>query len=126
LPWYIVGDYNVTRFPSERLCKACLCPAIVEFYDFSFDQGLMDLPLVGGAFTWSNNQSWSRINRFLVSSEWEAEFLGVSQRSLPRLCLDHFPILLDCGDLHRGSRSFKFENIWLKSERFMDRVKQWW
>jgi hypothetical protein len=50
----------------------------------------------------------------------------VSQRRLPRLCSDHFPILLDCGDFHRGSRPFKFENMWLKFEGFVDRVKQWW
>jgi hypothetical protein len=69
---------------------------------------------VGGTFTWSNNQEypyWSRIDRFLVSSEWEAQFLGVSQRRLPRLFSDHLSILLDCGDFHRGrpgSRPFKF------------------
>ena len=39
--------------------------------DFIFDQGLMDLPLVGGIFTWSNNWDlpfWSTINKCLVSS----------------------------------------------------------
>jgi hypothetical protein len=32
----------------------------------------MDLPHVGGSLTWSNNRdspSWSRLDRFLVSSE---------------------------------------------------------
>jgi hypothetical protein len=36
---------------------------------------LMDLPFVGGTFTWSNNQessSWSIIDRLLVSPEWKA------------------------------------------------------
>jgi hypothetical protein len=42
------------------------------------------------------------------------------------VCSDHFPVLLDCGDFQRGSRYFKFENMWLKSEGFVDRVKQWW
>jgi hypothetical protein len=35
----------------------------------------MDLALAGGTFTWSNNgdvPTWSRIDIFLVSSEWEA------------------------------------------------------
>jgi endonuclease/exonuclease/phosphatase family metal-dependent hydrolase len=76
-----------------------------EFSYFIFYQSLMDLPVVGGTFTWSNNQEypyWSRIDRFLVSSEWEAQFLGVSQRRLPRLFSDHLSILLDCGDFHRG------------------------
>jgi hypothetical protein len=44
--------------------------AMMEFSDFIFEQGLMNLPLAGGTFTWSNNQenpSWSRLDRFLVS-----------------------------------------------------------
>ena len=35
-----------------------------------FYHDMMDLPLVGGTFTWLNNQdtpSWLRIDRFLVS-----------------------------------------------------------
>jgi hypothetical protein len=40
--------------------------------------------------------------------------------------LDHFPILLDCGDFHGGSRPLRFENMWLKSEGFVDRVKWMW
>lgn len=70
--------------------------------------------------------TWSRIDRFLVSPEWEAQFSGVSHRRLPTLFSDHFLILLDCGDFHGGSRPFKFENMWLKSEAFVDKVKQWW
>jgi hypothetical protein len=34
----------------------------------------MDIPLMGGSFTWSSNKdppSWSRIDIFLVSSDWE-------------------------------------------------------
>jgi endonuclease/exonuclease/phosphatase family metal-dependent hydrolase len=59
----------------------------------------MDLPLMDETFTWSNNRdtsSWSRIDRFLVSPEWEAQYSGVTQRRFPRPCSDHFPILLDC------------------------------
>jgi hypothetical protein len=44
---------------------------------------------------------------------------------LPKLCSEHFLILLDCGDFHRGIRYFKFENMRLKYESFVDRVKKW-
>jgi hypothetical protein len=33
---------------------------------------------------------------------------------------------VDCGGIPRAKRYFKFENTWLKSEGFVDRVKQWW
>jgi len=48
------------------------------------------------------------------------------QKRLPRLCYDHFPILLDCGGVHWGSRPFKFKNMWLKAEGFVDRARLWW
>jgi hypothetical protein len=77
LPWCIGGDFNVTRFPAERSRDVCLNAAMMEFSDFIFEQDLMDLPFAGGPFTWSNNQeipSWSRLDRFLVSSDWEVKF----------------------------------------------------
>jgi hypothetical protein len=126
LLWCIGGDFNVTCFPSEILGDARFCPAMVGFFDFEL--GLMDIPLVGGNFTWSNNRdllSWSRIDRFSLSLDWDAKFPDLSQRRLPRLCSDRFPILLDCGSVHCGRRYFKFENIWLKAEGFVDKVRQW-
>jgi len=86
----------------------------------------MDLPLVSGSYTWSNNRessSWSKIDKFLVSPAWETQFPGLSQRRLPRLCSDHVPNLHERCDFHRSSRYFKFENMWLKSEGFVNRVK---
>jgi hypothetical protein len=38
---------------------------------------------------------------------------------------DHFPLMLGCGVLG-SSKYFKFENMWLKSEGFMYRVRTWW
>jgi hypothetical protein len=85
--------------------------------------------LVGGRFTWSNGcevEAWLKIDRFLLSTEWEEHFPDVSQKRLPRLVSDHFPLMLDCGVGSRGRRSFKFENMWLHSVNFVDQVKQWW
>ena len=62
---------------------------MTDFADFIADQGLMDLPLAGGVSTWSNTMSWSRLDRFLVSPEWEMNFLGLIQKKLLRVCSDH-------------------------------------
>lgn len=34
--------------------------------------------------------------------------------------------MLDCGVGSRGSRSFKFENMRLQSDDFVEKVKMWW
>ena len=74
----------------------------------------MDIPLVGGNFTWSNNldcPSWSGIDRFPLFPDWEAWFPYVSNRKISRILLDHFPLLLVCDVVVKRSLYFKFENI---------------
>jgi hypothetical protein len=50
----------------------------------------------------------------------------MSQKRMPKLCSNHFSILLDCGGIQSGGRYFKFKNMWLKAEGFVGRVKRWW
>lgn len=77
------GDFNVTRFPSERSGEARFCPAMMEFENFIFYKELMDILFLGGSFTWSNSRypsSWSRIDRFLVSPDCQAQYPELSQK----------------------------------------------
>lgn len=68
---------------------------------------------------------WSKVDRFLLSLDWEAHFPNVSQRRLPKNLSDHFSLLLHCVDVVRSRGYFKFENMGLKYESFVERVNQW-
>ena len=68
----------------------------------------------------------SRIDRILVSVDWVDHFGIVSQRVLPCVISDHCPLLVEAGGVDRGRCAFKFENMWLGVEGFVERVKQWW
>ena len=64
----------MVRFPSERLGCTRLTPHMLDFSDFIETSHLIDLPLGGGPYTWSSgsaNPLMSRIDKFLISSEWE-------------------------------------------------------
>nr|XP_023922896.1 uncharacterized protein LOC112034312 [Quercus suber] len=129
VPWCVGGNFNVVRFPSERAGATVFTAAMLEFSKFISEQGLIDIPLEGGTFTWSNScevASKARLDKFLFSPDWEDKFLTVCQRRMSRLLLDHFPIVLEGGSLHWGRRPFRFENMWLKDEGFMERVRSWW
>ncbi|XP_041012226.1 exodeoxyribonuclease-like [Juglans microcarpa x Juglans regia] len=106
VPWCMGGDFNITRFPSARSGNSHISTAMEEFSEFMFDLDLMDLPLIGGKFTWSNSRGWSRLDRFIISPSWEAHFPELRQKRLAQVCSDHFPILLDCGGVHRGCQYF--------------------
>ena len=76
-----------------------------RFLEIIEDLELKDVPLVGGPFTWNggvNNQTFSRLDRFLINEGWDNHFGDVRQCVLPRPVSDHFPILLDVGGVRRG------------------------
>uniref|UniRef100_A0A2N9F7C8 Reverse transcriptase domain-containing protein n=1 Tax=Fagus sylvatica TaxID=28930 RepID=A0A2N9F7C8_FAGSY len=128
-PWCIFGDFNVVRFPSERRGCVRVTPAMEEFSDFIDGFNLIDLPLNGGLYSWCNgaaNPSMSRIDRVLVSTDWEEHYPDVVQKLMPKPISDHNPVLLEAGGMARGKSSFKFENMWLKVPEFVDKVQKWW
>ena len=58
-----------------------LTPAMELFSEFVEDFNLIDLPLEGGSYTWSRGSvqpSMSRIDRVLVSQDWEEQYPDVT------------------------------------------------
>ncbi|WMV37016.1 hypothetical protein MTR67_030401 [Solanum verrucosum] len=100
-----------------------------EFSDFIEDMGLIDLQMENATFTWykgDNHEVASRIDRILFSKEWEESFNDLKVIPLQRIISDHVPLALQGGTWNKNKRYFKFENWWLDTEGFTDRVKDWW
>ena len=103
-PWCSMGDFNVVRYPSERLEGNRFSPEMTAFSDFITELNLVDLSLHGGSFTWSNGSeqpSMSRIDKVLISVDWEEHFPDVIQNPLPRMILDHNPLMVVVGGMAR-------------------------
>lgn len=98
-----------------------------EEEDFSIK--LIDLPLNGGLYTWSNMQSdllLCRLDRVLVSPEFESKFSLLTQTVLSRTLSDHSALLLTTSNVDRKNPPFRIENHWFSNADFLANVKLWW
>lgn len=108
----VAGDFNEVRYPSEKNCNR-LEKAMGDLVYFIEDMELQDLPLIGGKFTWRKEDRQNiaaRLDRFLISEEWEVSFRKIKQSILPRVTSEHNPFLLECGNWEKQTSYFKFED----------------
>ena len=91
---------------------------------------LRDLPLLGGKYTWSNNQqnpTLEKLDRILISDDWEKLFPLTNLRKLPRELSDHNPLLLYTEQsTYKKSKAFCFETSWLKHQEFLQKISEIW
>jgi hypothetical protein len=129
-PLLLGGDFNIIRGPDEKNNNRfnerwpSLFNAIIN------NLFLRELELSGRQFTWANNLSiptYEKLDKILVSTEWEFNFSRVTVRSLPRVVSDHMPLLLDTGSPSQpNKRSFKFELAWLFKDGFHENMAEVW
>ncbi|XP_077249371.1 uncharacterized protein LOC143888867 [Tasmannia lanceolata] len=128
-PWIVGGDFNTIRFPSEKNRPGRITTSMRHLSNFIQDGQLIDLPLEGSRYTWSNNQESlvkSRIDRILVSKEWEEVFTKIFQRALPKPTSDHNPLLLEISNYSGGPRPFRFDVDLCEIPGFDDKISGWW
>ena len=71
-PWCLGGDFNAALSQREKSSQGSLNGAMRRFAQVVDELELLDLPLQRGVFSWSggrNNQSWARLDRFLVTQK---------------------------------------------------------
>lgn len=72
--------------------------------------------------------TFERLDRVLISTEWEQHFPLATVVALSRDISDHTPLLLNTGEEERNNKQpqFKFELGWLLKEGFFDLVSEVW
>ncbi|XP_038699743.1 uncharacterized protein LOC119997044 [Tripterygium wilfordii] len=112
VPWLIWGDLNEVLLPEDRLGGTHTTNGMNDFGDFVNACNLVELPLAGRRFTWSNSRSMSRIDRTFVDTDWLFLFPNIVLQGLSKGLSDHCPLLFTLVDLNWGPRPFKFLNCW--------------
>jgi len=124
------GDFNILRYANERNKPhglnrfSSLFNSLIGFYE------LKEIVMTGGLFTWSNNQedpTLEKLDRVLVSKDWEEMFPTVMVKKLPREISDHNPLVISSGlQKPKIPIQFKFELSWLHNPDILEAVEKIW
>ncbi|XP_058759823.1 uncharacterized protein LOC131633128 [Vicia villosa] len=124
------GDFNSISSFEERIgvSNRSYRREINIFNEFIEDMDLVDLPTIGGKFTWinSNGKTMSQIDRFLLLESFIEDWKVDSQYIGERDVSDHAPIWLKDNRKDWGPKPFKFNNMWFKHEEFDSFVEEEW
>ena len=96
--WLIVGDFNLMRAPENRNRPGGDVSEMLLFNEAISYLGLIEIPLHGKHFTWSNKQQpplLERIDWFFTSISWTLLYPSTKATSLVAEVSDHSPCLIE-------------------------------
>jgi hypothetical protein len=102
---------------------------MLKFNEAINELDLLEIPLHGLSFTWSNRLReplLQRLDWFFISQEWSAFYPDTHATTLPRDFSDHVPCLISFKSKVPRPKIFRFENFWLHFEEFMTVFQNSW
>ncbi|XP_074301528.1 uncharacterized protein LOC141632930 [Silene latifolia] len=130
--WAVCGDFNNALNYNERIGREVIWTEIADFRECVDYCGLTDIKGQGAFYTWNNKQmpasrNFSRIDRFLINSEWMGMYPDSYAHFLPEGLFDHNP----CVCYRRSTRTtrksrFRYYNTWSMYPNFLTVVQQSW
>ena len=123
-PWAVIGDFNLileTDKNNARINRRNL----LRFRRTVEELELQDLHLHGRAYTWSNERlqpTLVKLDRALVSVDWEEQFPACFLQGLSSEASDHCPILLQTNAAVRSRPRFHFEIFWPQFDGYLEAV----
>jgi hypothetical protein len=124
-----LGDFNIYRSLSNRNRPSGNLADTLIFNDAIGHLDLVELPLKGRAYTWSNMQSnplLEQLDCFFTSPNWTLDYPNTEVLPLARITLDHLPCQIVISTRIPRSNVFRFENFWAEQDDFLDTVHECW
>jgi endonuclease/exonuclease/phosphatase family metal-dependent hydrolase len=103
-PWLLLGDFNMILRASEKNNSNIDRRAMNLFHTFVSDHELKDIYMHCRLFTWSNERkvpTMSRIDRCLVSVDWDIMNPDSVLQALSSAVSDHTPLHLSLNAAHK-------------------------
>lgn len=128
----VMGDFNAIADMQEKYGGDPNSNSNnINFKEFLFDTGLIDVSFKGPAYTWTNSQDTSkeifeRLDRVVATASWTQKFPQAYVNHLPRIHSDHAPILLQTQGKPLNQAKFKVEKWWFNHEGFKEACATNW
>lgn len=124
--WILMGDFNFIRSVQNRNLPGGDMNDILIFNEIISNIGLIEVPLKGLSYTWSNMQEQPLLQQLdwvFTSLAWTLKF---PHTSVAKYISDHAPCMISIETSVPKSKLFRFENFWTDMPGFMDVVSQFW
>jgi endonuclease/exonuclease/phosphatase family metal-dependent hydrolase len=125
--WIIIGDFNLYRSPENRNRPGGNFGDMMRFNEAISTLGLVEIPLAGRKFTWTNKQQpplLERLDWFFTSQEWISRYPNTSAHSLVMEVSDHWPCVIEIKSCIPKGNIFRFENFWMQYDGFLNVVAE--
>lgn len=125
--WIFLGDFSFYRSLSNHNRPGGNLADTLTFNDVIGHLGLVELPIKGRAYTWSNMQTnplLEQLDWFFTSPNWMIDFLNIEVLPLAKITSDHSPCQIAIITRIPKANIFHFENFWAEQSDFMDIVQQ--
>lgn len=127
--WILMGDLNFIRTPSDRNRPGGDVNEMLMFNEAISNLGLLELPLQGRKYSWSNTQEnplLVKLDWFFTSASWMTSFPDSCALPLARPISNHLPCMIKIGTAIPKAKVFRFENYWLQHSSFKEVVQNAW
>jgi hypothetical protein len=127
--WLLVEDFNFIRSQEKRNKPGGDVNDMFLFNEIIGRLGLLELPLKGRSFTWSNMQSvplLEQLDWFFTSSNWISDYPNSVVLPLAKIGSDHVPCVVTINTNIPKSKLFRFESYWVDMPGFTECVSKSW
>jgi endonuclease/exonuclease/phosphatase family metal-dependent hydrolase len=119
--WLFVGDFNFYRSTENRNREGANLNDMFTFNEIISHLGLVELPIKGRGFTWSNMQAvplLEQLDWFLTTPNWTILHPNMQVHPLSRPISDHMPCVVKIDSKVPKAAVFRFENYWVRRPGF--------
>jgi exonuclease III len=127
--WLFMGDFNFIRSQDNRNRPGGDLNDIFLFNEIISHLGLIELPLKGRSFTWSNMQNeplLEQLDWFFTSVNWTDSYPNTMVHPLAKTTSDHVPCNVSIQTSIPKVHLFRFENFWPEQPGFLECVTTAW